>query len=138
MVCTAFHGPRPIHHWVHFKDGNRVNARADNVEYRPAKPKGVPINGPSLPYHPVFDQPGNTRPTVQPKRFTGHRDDFRIFWAATPDIVDLRMDGTTAILLDHEGNRFEVRPGEWVAAVGGRIIVIPWKEPRPKKSDGAP
>lgn len=33
LVCTAFHGPCPPGHQVNHIDGNRVNARADNLEW---------------------------------------------------------------------------------------------------------
>lgn len=33
LVCTAFHGPRPLGHNVNHKDTNRQNNRADNLEW---------------------------------------------------------------------------------------------------------
>ena len=34
IVATAFLGPRPKGHWIYFRDDDRLNVRADNLEYR--------------------------------------------------------------------------------------------------------
>ena len=33
LVAEAFHGPRPLGKIVHHKDGNKLNNRADNLEW---------------------------------------------------------------------------------------------------------
>lgn len=138
IVAAAFISERPQSHWVHYLDNNPSNCRADNLEYRPNLWRRPPGWMPHVARTPTNDHPDSTRPTIQPKRFTGHLEDFREYWSATPDIIDIKMQGTTAVLTDHQFNRFEIYPGELFAARGGRIFVIPQKETRPDDPDGLP